>query len=250
MADALSLSPSALSAINEQLASLRKQGADRYAPARFRYLEAQTERLGKLARISSTPLARLVASLERFQEDFQREGARVDVQLAEHELADTFATLRDKGDLKALLRHLRRHQQQQAPSTFSVLHASYTSSQGTQEEDASSDPFTALLRQQEQRVLASHGIDTPVAPVADARPRELKTLRQLRSKQQSQRKHQRIEQAIHQTPSDAGPLNSHRLVSRALETLRDLSPAYLDHLVTQVDTLMWLEKRAKQRRPS
>lgn len=240
----------AFSAINEQLANLREQGADCYAPARFRYLEAQTRRLAKLARVSPTPLARLATSLERFQEDFQREGARVDAQLAEHDAADTFAALREKGDLKALLRHLRSRQQQQAPSAFTALHASYTNSQDTQEEDDNSDPVSALLRQQEQSVLASHGIETPAAPAADARPRELKALRQVRAKQHSQRKRQRIEQAIHQTPSDAGPLNSHRLVTRALETLRDLSPAYLDHLVTQVDTLMWLEKLAKQRRSS
>ncbi|MBD3645715.1 DUF2894 domain-containing protein [Alcanivorax sp.] len=238
----------ALSAINEQLANLREQGGHRYAPARFRYLEAQTERLGQLARVSATALTRLSAALECFQEDFQREGACVDAQLTEHDLADTFAALREKGDLKALLRHLRSRQQQQAPSAFTALHASYASSQGPQEEHADSDPVTALLRQQEQSVLASHGIDAPSTPVADARPRELKALRQVRAKQQSQRKRQRIEQAIHQTPSDAGPLNSHRLVSRALETLRDLSPAYLDHLVTQVDTLMWLEKLARQRR--
>ncbi|WP_290537231.1 DUF2894 domain-containing protein [Alcanivorax sp.] len=237
-----------LSAISEQLATLREQGAHRYAPVRFRYLEAQTERLGKLARVSATPLARLATSLERFQEEFQVEGARADTQLAEDALGDTFAALREQGDLKALLRHLRSRQQQPVHSAFSALHACYASSQPAQEEDDNSDPVTALLRQQEQSVLASHGIETPAAPVTDARPRELKALRQVRAKQQSQRKRQRIEQAIHQTPSDAGPLNSHRLVTRALETLRDLSPAYLDHLVTQVDTLMWLEKLAKQRR--
>ena len=44
-----------LSAINDQLASLREQGAHRYAPVRFRYLEAQTGRLAQLARVSLTP---------------------------------------------------------------------------------------------------------------------------------------------------------------------------------------------------
>lgn len=244
------MADTALSAIHQQLAALREQGAHRYAPARFRYLEAQSERLAKLARVSPSPLARLRASLTGFQEDFQREGAQLDAQLAEHGLTDSFAALREQGDLKALLRHLRSRQTSQAPSAFTALQESYTSSQDAQEEEPDSDPVIALLRQQEQRVLASHGVETPNAPVTDGRPRELKALRQVRAKQHSQRKRQRIEQAIHQTPSDAGPLNSHRLVSRALETLRDLSPAYLDHLVTQVDTLMWLEKLAKQRRPT
>jgi len=115
-----------LSAINDQLATLREQGAHRYAPVRFRYLEAQTERLGTLARVSATPLARLATSLARFQEDFQREGAQVDAQLAEQGLIDSFAALREQGDLKALLRHLRSRQQQLAPPAFAALQESYT----------------------------------------------------------------------------------------------------------------------------
>ncbi len=249
MADAPSRNTPSLSAITEQLSSLRDQGADRFAPARFRYLEAQAERLATLTRVSPTPLTRLATALEHFQERFQAEVARVDAQLAEEAPSEPVAAMREKGDLKALLRHLRARQRQQEPSAFAALHACYAN-QTPQEDDDHRDPMTALLRQQEQSVLARHGITTPATPTDNSGPRELKALRQVRATQQSQRKRQRIAQAIHQTPSDAGPLNSHRLVTSALETLRDLSPAYLDHLVTQVDTLMWLEKLAKQRRSS
>ena len=45
-----------------------------------------------------------------------------------------------------------------------------------------------------------------------------------------------------QLPDNAGPLNSDRLVLRALHTLRDLSPAYLNRYMVYVDALMALDQ--------
>lgn len=239
-----------LETLQAQLATLRDQGAARFAPARFRYLEAQSERLETLPRRSRQPLIRLAAALASFEDAFQAADAQVEDALGEAPLPDTLARLRKEGDLKALLRHLRARERHATASPFAPLQDCYSRPATPEDEANDRDPVLALLREQEQRVLARHGIDAPAAPATDNRPRELKALRQVRAKQQHQRKRQRIDQAIQQTPSEAGPLNSHRLVSRALATLRDLSPAYLDHLVTQVDTLMWLEKRAKSRRNS
>ena len=41
---------------------------------------------------------------------------------------------------------------------------------------------------------------------------------------------------------NAGPLNSHRLVLRSLEMMRTLSPHYLQHFLSQMDTLLALEQ--------
>lgn len=43
-------------------------------------------------------------------------------------------------------------------------------------------------------------------------------------------------------PENAGPLNSHHLVHRALNEMRSLSPDYLHHFLAHVDTLMWLAR--------
>jgi hypothetical protein len=53
---------------------------------------------------------------------------------------------------------------------------------------------------------------------------------------------QRLRQALAQVPVQAGPLHSARLVHRALRTMHDLAPAYLDAFVAQVDALQWLEQ--------
>lgn len=73
-------------------------------------------------------------------------------------------------------------------------------------------------------------------------PMELKALAPIRAAQARQQLAARIQHAITQVPGDAGPLNAHRQVARALAALQDISPQYLEHLVTYMDDLMVLEK--------
>lgn len=73
-------------------------------------------------------------------------------------------------------------------------------------------------------------------------PRDLKALAPIREAQARQQMAARIQHAISHTPGDAGPLNAHRQVARALAALQDISPEYLEHLVTYLDDLMVLEK--------
>ena len=51
-----------------------------------------------------------------------------------------------------------------------------------------------------------------------------------------------VEQAVFKAPANAGPLNAHRLVLRALGYMRELSPEYLRQCIGQVETLMWLDQ--------
>lgn len=46
--------------------------------------------------------------------------------------------------------------------------------------------------------------------------------------------------ALRQTPANAGPLNSERLALHTLQTVQQLSPAYLQRLLSQLDGLHWL----------
>lgn len=55
---------------------------------------------------------------------------------------------------------------------------------------------------------------------------------------------QQVAQAITRGPENAGPLNAHRLVLRSLALMRSLSPDYLRHFLSQMDTLLWLEQAA------
>ena len=49
-------------------------------------------------------------------------------------------------------------------------------------------------------------------------------------------------QALNQAPKNAGPINSHMLVLRALTLMRDISPDYLNRFTSYVDTLLALNQ--------
>ena len=78
---------------------------------------------------------------------------------------------------------------------------------------------------------------------ASAGQRELTTLRRFRREWSRLSSEQRLRQAMAQVPTQAGPLNSHHLVHRALETMQDVSPAYLQRFVSHVDALLALEQQ-------
>lgn len=50
-----------------------------------------------------------------------------------------------------------------------------------------------------------------------------------------------VSQAIASAPQNAGPMNSHMLVVRALGLMHDISPDYLNRFMTHLDTLLCLE---------
>ena len=52
----------------------------------------------------------------------------------------------------------------------------------------------------------------------------------------------KVRQAIAQAPRNAGPLNSHHLVLRALALMQAISPAYVQHLLVQIQTLQVLQQ--------
>ena len=59
-----------------------------------------------------------------------------------------------------------------------------------------------------------------------------------------------VSQALAQAPQNAGPINSHMLVLRALGLMRDISPDYLNRFMNYVDTLLCLDEAQRQQQPS
>ncbi|MGJ7571432.1 DUF2894 domain-containing protein [Variovorax sp. RB2P76] len=52
----------------------------------------------------------------------------------------------------------------------------------------------------------------------------------------------RLTQSLAKVPDNAGPLNSHHLVHRALLLMRELSPEYLNRFMSYVDSLLWIDQ--------
>lgn len=73
-------------------------------------------------------------------------------------------------------------------------------------------------------------------------PAELKSLQRDRAAWARLSVEQELQRALAQVPANPGPLNPHLLVLRSLRQLQALSPAYLARFVSQVETLIWLER--------
>lgn len=51
-----------------------------------------------------------------------------------------------------------------------------------------------------------------------------------------------LRQSLQQVPANAGPLNSGVLVHRSITLMREVSPGYLQHFLSYVDALSWLQQ--------
>ncbi|WNO05440.1 DUF2894 domain-containing protein [Rhodoferax mekongensis] len=85
------------------------------------------------------------------------------------------------------------------------------------------------------------GSENAAAAFSPAGAVELKSVQQFRQSWQRMKVQDQVEHALQQGPANAGPLNSHRLVLRTLGLMQDLSPAYLHHFMSHLDTMLQLD---------
>ena len=87
----------------------------------------------------------------------------------------------------------------------------------------------------------STGIENVAASSSPARAVEMKSVQQFRQSWHRMKVQDQVEHALQQGPANAGPLNSHRLVLRTVGLMQDLSPAYLHHFMSHLDTMLQLD---------
>jgi hypothetical protein len=97
-------------------------------------------------------------------------------------------------------------------------------------------PLAALL---EELAHATPWAAPAAGRAADIEPPPLRHFKATRDRLVSQ---QRLADLQARAPRNAGPLNSQRLVHRALSLMQDVSPEYLHRFVSYVDTLLWLDQ--------
>ncbi len=189
------------------LESLRQNGAHQNDPVWFRYLESFEQRLRSKGLQGGTAHWR---KLEQAVSDYQ---AKFD-DAGQPEPAPSAA---ESSPLSALLSRLN---QSSEPSVEA--------------------PRSAL----EQRVFGQQTKDLSQALPASSsnNPQPLKAMMRARADQGTHALQARIRQAIESTPKDAGPMNAHRLVSRAIAEMQKLSPEYLERFARYTDTLLALER--------
>lgn len=80
------------------------------------------------------------------------------------------------------------------------------------------------------------------APADRASYPELPALADFRQYWSALRADSRLQHSVAHIPTDAGPLNSTALASRAIALMRELSPGYLRAFLAYADDLAWLEQ--------
>lgn len=214
--------------------AMRARGAAHFDPAGFRFLEAMARRIESRGDAAAGLLAqRLAEAVAAFGERFDR--AR---NQADRVLADATARFPDAAD--AL-------QQCHAAGDFGGMQR-LVARLAAREGNA---PLTGLLDHiRAHTTVAPTGGAADVAEASAATRTELKSMRYFRSTWSKLSVERQMTEAYAQAPENAGPLNSHFLVLRALTQMRDTAPAYLEQFLSYVDALLWLDQVDSSRGPA
>lgn len=100
----------------------------------------------------------------------------------------------------------------------------------------------ALVDQLTHHAVASDAESVTGETTPDAAYPALATLDEFRQIWSQVRTQSQVRQSLKQAPTDAGPLNSSALVHRSIALMRELSPGYLQHFLSYVDDLAWIEQ--------
>ena len=209
------------------LAALRAQGAERLDPVRFQFIEALARRADAMTGASRKQVEeRLNQLLLEYGDRFTRARAGAAWTLAQGQERFPAAA-------PALAEHFQAGDFSGLRQRFAELEA-----QGAE------SPFAGLLARLGQLAADMPAPTAPLgAPVTAAQPTvELKAVQYFRDTWSQLSAEQQLAESLAQAPENAGPLNSHHLVLRALQTMREVSPDYLQHFLSYAETLLWLEQ--------
>ena len=215
--------------MNEAMAALRQAGAARWDAVGMRYLEALDRRLNMLqGDVQKIVRQKFNLALTAFSARFAQAQAMAQTEMA--------IVLAQRPEFTKELQRLY------AAGHFRRLRQRIAQLQPPAEGDS--------LRHLVQTLKASPpgdaaGSSVPAQPLTRRAP--LRALRQSLSKLSVDKQ---VSQALRQAPQNAGPINSHMLMLRSLELMRELSPAYLEHFMTYADTLLGLEHNSMKKPPA
>ncbi|WP_295375334.1 DUF2894 domain-containing protein [uncultured Pseudacidovorax sp.] len=229
---------SAMAALQARLAAWRDAGADRADPAAFLAMEALARRTaGQPQRIQQLLLPRLEAALDRYAASLTAwPGPTGEARAAAPAHTTARAPLPSRPPALSGVAAGRGT----AATVAVAAVAAVATPAATPPRGALGQLADALA--QRGRGAAEDGPPLLATAEGQSRPPELKALRRFRGTWSRLSAQQRLREATAQVPAQAGPLNSHHLVHRALALMQQLSPGYLEHFVGHVDALLSIEQ--------
>ena len=217
-----------LNGIAELLVRMREAGGERFDPSGWHYLDRLAKRAMEqndgARHILEAKVEREIASFsQRLNMARSSAAALLESACSQHptaasELEDLFAN----NDFKGLRRQCARLE---ARKPYAALAELVRQLEPAPDSAPGKAPGSAAAR-----------INEVHAPTL-----ELKTVRESRASWARMSVDKQLAKAMDQAPQNAGPINSHMLILRSLAMMRDISPDYLSHIVTYIDTLVSLD---------
>lgn len=222
--------------IDTLIDELIDEGGDRFAPARFRFIQGLADR----ARRQRPAVAALIEDkamrlLSEYVHDYRA------------------ATPPGEADAEPLV----AAQDNRYATPLRALTAALQQ-RADREESSGDRPLEDQLRRQEQQLMQSLGVaGSSLANTAGAVPNRDALNRsgaadRLRQSLQHHHRQQRVIRALEDGPDDPGPLNAQALVIQSLGIMRGLSQHYTDRFAAFMDAMFWLEDatRVAERKPA
>lgn len=241
-----------MASIRAQLAALKAAGAAVFDPVGVHVIESLLRRSASLQEgaVLAEVQARLRQRVRQLQTRFEqaRSRARVTAKALRERCpqhGDTLVALFRAGDFRAIDRLAQQYACQQTHSPLKTLLQTLASYHPLLEASADPVTFDEALRKQELEAQQGNGLASLNSHLKSRLDTdELRSARQFRDLWAKRTLDRAIARALDEAPENAGPLNAHQLVIRALNIMGEISPDYLNRFVSYVDTLIWLEQAA------
>lgn len=215
--------------VDALLAGMRAEGAGRFDAAGWHYLETLARRAaaheGSVRGLLEAKLERAAAAFgERFAQARSAATELLATTCKKHpQAAAELQRLFADGDFKGLRRLGATLEAREQCAALAGLVSQFEPALA----DASGHPPAQPA--------------TSRASAAGAPKLELKTVRESRATWARMSVDRQLSLSMKQGPENAGPINSHMLVLRSLAMMQDISPDYLSHFVSYIDTLLFLD---------
>ena len=246
----------ALPALRTRLVALQNMGAHDLDPVRWHFIDRLLSQAIKQPASVACHLARKIdAALTEYenavalarttaQETVERITVRFPAYSSTAQALCSDGQFRDLARLDSSLAH-SSHQQ-----WLAGLNRQLDQQPCNVDHNPASASFTDSLRQQDREIAAMPEPKHASAPLqaTAASPtdvRELKSARRFREVREQHQANRVINRAIAQCPDQSGPLNPQLLIVRSLHRMLDLSPHYVNRLVSHVNTILWLEQSSQ-----
>ncbi len=243
-------------ALRQGLALAVQNGGRQFDPARLEYIEALARKaIGKPEAVRRRIEEKACQALTDYQKCFEQ--ARCEAKdimaraASEHpDAAERMQKLFNESNFSGLRQLVQKLERASRKTITAARFHQMTRHRREWDQEKTALHFDDLLQRQEDEILEALGASTAGADASPTREQtELKNFRLLKQTWSKLHSDRLVTRAVKERPENAGPLNSQMLVTRALFTMRNLSPGYLNRFLSFMDTLFFLEQAAGEIKP-